>query len=583
MESLSLYKRLLGYIRPYWKMVVLMLSTTAIYALTEPLLVKTLEPLINRGFVEKEISAVNLTILAIFIIIVVRGAVFFLKNYSSRWITSQVVFDIRAEMFAVLHALPTQYFDKHNSGGIISRFNYDVQQVTSASTNALITLVQETLTIIALLAFLFYENFLMTLSILILTPAVAIIILKISKRLRRLAKEIQGDMGDMNHILDENIKGQKIVKVYHGQHNEKSRFRRATRRVRNAAIKSEVAASLSTPIIEFLMFVLMSLVILYMAHEAREDEVSVGGFVTYLMMMAMLFRPIKKLTRINEYIQKGLAASESIFSFIDNPVESIADNSNNNQSTNNASTQPVFSGNIEFRHVGFSYYDEKVLSNFNLTIKAGETIALVGASGSGKSTVAALIPRFYDIDEGDIKLDGLSTLDMDLELLRQQISFVNQEIVLFDDTVTRNIAYGEKNIDETRVLAAAQSAFAHDFIMEMEQGYDTVIGESGVRLSGGQKQRLSIARAIYKNAPIFILDEATSALDSESELKVQNALETLIEGRTSIIIAHRLSTIRNATRIVVLDKGQIVETGNHEALLENQGVYYNLTQLGSFS
>lgn len=554
-----------------------MLFSTAIYALTEPLLLKTMQPLIDHGFVDKEIPAVNLTILAIFIIILVRGAVFFLKNYSSRWVTSQVVFDIRKEMFAVLHALPTKYFDKSNSGAIISRFNYDVQQVTSASNDALITLVQESMTIIALLAFLFYQNFTMTLGVLLLAPAVAFIILKVSKRLRRLAKEIQGDMGAMNHILDENIKGQKIVKVYHGQANEKSRFRRATRRVRNSAIKSEVVASLSTPIIELLMFVLMSIVILYMAHAAREDELSVGGFVTYLMMMAMLFRPIKKLTRINEYIQKGLAASESIFNFIDNKVETksaLAEELDN---------IPAFSGKLEFSRVSFSYHDDKVLSDFSLTISAGETVALVGASGSGKSTIASLIPRFYEVDEGDIKLDGVSVLDMDLELLRRQISFVNQDIVLFDDSVARNIAYGETEFDMDNVIAAAKSAFADEFIRQMEDGYNTVIGESGVRLSGGQKQRLSIARAIYKNAPIFILDEATSALDSESELKVQTALETLIHDRTSIIIAHRLSTIRNANRIIVLDKGKIVEIGNHEQLLQNKGTYFNLTQLGSFS
>ncbi|PID64497.1 MAG: lipid ABC transporter permease/ATP-binding protein, partial [Gammaproteobacteria bacterium] len=400
----------------------------------------------------------------------------------------------------------------------------------------------------------------------------------ISKRLRKLAQRIQGNMGTMNHILDENIKGQKIVKIYAGARHEKSKFKHAVHQIRNATIKSEVATSASTPIIELLIVCVISLIIYLMAQQAKAGELTPGAFLSYTIMMGLLPSPIKKLMRINEHIQRGLAASDGIFAFLDEAAEPM-------QSSTAGAAKPLqCRGELQFNNVDFAYgageAKTTVLSHFNLHIAAGETVALVGASGSGKSSLAALIPRFYEVSSGEILLDGQAITDLDLQALREQIAFVNQDIVLFDDTVERNIAYAvpAEDIDRAAVERAAQLAQANDFILRMDNGYDSNIGESGQRLSGGQKQRLAIARAIYKDAPIIILDEATSALDSHSESKVQQALDSLMQNRTAIIIAHRLSTVKNADRIVVLDNGQIVESGTHAELLAQKGHYFYLNQ-----
>lgn len=570
-----------------------MLVATTIYSSTNAIYAAKLKVIIDEGFIKKDMSAIYATIGVLILVTLLRGIGFFISNYASRRVSSDVVLNIRKEMFAHLQRLPTAYFDRVSSGVTLSRFNYDVLQVTDAATNAALILVREGALMLVLLSYLLYQNWQLTLLIFALAPFIGITVRVISKRLRKLAERIQGNMGAMNHILDENIKGQKIVKIYGGEGHEKFKFKHAVHQIRNASIKSEVATSISTPIIELLIVCIISLIIYLMAQQAKMGELTPGAFLSYTIMMGLLPRPIKKLMRINEHIQRGLAASDGIFTFLDELAEP-AELSKAARNTGHVTASDTLSqagvegtqigGELQFQHVEFAYGEGEatvtVLRDFNLHIRAGETVALVGASGSGKSSLAALIPRFYEVTGGKILLDGQQITDLDLRTLREQIAFVNQDIVLFDDTVTRNIAYGvaQEKIDITRVKQAAQLAQAEGFILKLDKGYDSEIGEAGQRLSGGQKQRLAIARAIYKNSPIIILDEATSALDSESEGKVQQALDTLMQNRTAIIIAHRLSTVKNADRIVVLDSGQIVESGTHVELLARQGRYFSLNQ-----
>ncbi len=580
-NSITLYRRLLTYVKPHWVYVVLMLVATAIYSSTNAIYASKLKVIIDEGFIEKDMQAIYATIISLVIITIFRGISFFVSNYTSRRVSSDIVLNMRKDMFSQLQRLPSRYFDRVNSGETLSRFNYDVLQVTDAATNATITLVREGVLVVVLLAYLLYQNWKLTLLIFALTPVIAILVKLISRRLRKLAESIQGNMGSMNHILDENIKGQKIIKIYGGQNYEKKKFTHTIARIRNASIRSEIASSASAPVMELLVILVISLIIWLMAREAKMGGLTPGEFLSYTIMIGLLPNPIKRLMRINEMIQKGLAASRGIFKFLDE----VSEESDKNQGQSFAAVK----GELDFQSVTFSYQDadsannteqKSVLDNFSLHIPAGETVALVGASGSGKSSVVSLLPRFYEVNSGKILLDGEDISKLNLSTLRQQIAFVNQDIILFDDTVIRNIAYGvaEEEIDLDRVKKAAQLAQAEDFILRMEHGYESVIGESGQRLSGGQKQRLAIARAIYKDAPIIILDEATSALDSESEHKVQLALETLIAHRTAIVVAHRLSTIRNADRILVLDEGKIVESGTHDSLIAKKGRYYYLNQ-----
>lgn len=573
MNNKKLYQRLLQYVKPYRGWVVIMVIATAMYSATNAYYASTLKIIIDEGFIEKDMTAIYVTVAMLVIMTFFRGIGFFIGNYSSRRVSGDIVLTLRQEMFSHLQALPHRYFDRVSSGETLSRFNYDVLQVTDAATNAAITLVREGTLVLVLLSYLFYQDWQLTLIIFALVPVIAVVVRLISKRLRKLAKRIQGNMGEMNHVLDENIKGQKIIKIYAGQQHEKQKFTQAVEQIRNASLKSEVATSASTPVIELLIVAVIALIIILMALQSKSGLLTPGEFLTYVVMMGLLPSPVKKLMRINEFIQRGLAASESVFRFLDETKEPA-------EPQENRPLTPTFVGDLSFNHVGFAYGDEEILTDFNLHIRAGETVALVGASGSGKSSLVSLIPRFYALQRGVIKLDGIDIADMDLALLRQQIAFVNQEIILFNDTVIHNIAYGvaEQDIDTEQVKTAARLAQAEDFILTMENGYDSLIGEAGQRLSGGQKQRLAIARAIYKNAPIIILDEATSALDSESEKKVQLALEKLLQNCTAIVVAHRLSTIKNADRIVVLDSGSIVEQGSHDELIAAKGRYYQLNQ-----
>ncbi len=567
-----LYRRLLTYIKPHWFYALVMVIATGACSATNAFYMSKFKDIINEGFVEKDMGEINMTLVIIFLTTIFRGVMFFISNYTMRRVSSDIVLHLRQDMFAKLQRLPARYFDRVSTGKTLSKFNYDVLQVVDTATDAVIVLVREGVLAVVLLVYLFYLNWQLTLLIFALVPMISLLVKMISKRLRKLAERIQGSMGEMNHILDENVKGHKIVKVYAGHAREIERFAYTTRQIRHSSIKSEIVSSTSAPVMELLITVVICFIIWIMAKEAQQGFLTPGDFVLYIMMVGFLPNTIKRLMRVNEVIQRGLAACHSIFDFLDEKTEQ------GYSARQSAAKLPAFAGELNFQHVEFGYDEEPILSDFNLCIRAGETVALVGASGSGKSSLASLIPRFYDIRSGRITLDGMNIADMDLAVLRKQIAFVNQDIVLFDDSVTHNIAYGQADaeIDMQRVKRAARLAHAEDFILALESGYETFIGESGQRLSGGQKQRLAIARAIYKESPIIILDEATSALDSESEHKVQMALDELMHDRTAIVIAHRLSTVQNADRIVVLEQGKIVEQGRHRELIAKQGRYYHL-------
>lgn len=567
-EDRARYARLLAFIRPHWKVVLLAIVGTVLYGLTEPLVPFVLQPLVDGGFAEGSMRTVYILTALLFFGFALRGLASYTATCSMNWLAQQVVYTLRGLMFRQLLRLPMGYFDAHSAGSIVSRFTYDVLQLMAASTDAVAILLREVVTIIALTVFLLYLDWKMTLLLFVVAPVLAFVIIHVSRKLRRMARAMQEDMSGMNHVVDEALRGRAIVRIYNGQDFEFARFDRQAEAVRFHAVRSTQIAAGASPVVEMTIIAALSAVIILFALKARAtpDQMTTGVFVSFLGTMALLFPPIKRLGKVNEPIQRGLAAAQSIFDFLDTPAE----------------PQPalppctITRGEIVFRDVSFSYPEQPVLSGFNLHIQAGETVALIGESGSGKSTIAALLAGFYAPEAGAILIDGTNTAEMSLADRRRAIAFVSQDTVLFSTTIAANIAYADPEPDAARIEMAAASANAADFITKLPHGYTENIGPQGGRLSGGQKQRIAIARALYKDAPILILDEATSALDNHSEAKVQEAVERLRKGRTAIIIAHRLSTIRNADRIVVLEQGRIVESGSHAELLGRGGSYAKL-------
>jgi subfamily B ATP-binding cassette protein MsbA len=572
MNNKDLYLRLLGYVRPYTRIFALSLAGTIVVAITEPLVAALIKPLLDGSFVEKDPYSIRVMPLLLVTVFIVRGIADFVGSVAMNWIAHRVVMDLRDGLFARLLTLPTRHFDDHSAGTLLSRLTYDVTQVMTASTQALVTLVRDGLAVVGLLAWMLYLNWQLSLLAFLIAPGIGLIMRVISQRLRRLSRELQELMGEMTRVIDEVLQGHKVIKIFGGQDYERNRFNRVNNRVRQFNLKLVAASEGSGPLVQLLAIIALGSMIYLASLQSAADQITVGGFVSLFGAMAMLLAPIKRLTKVNEQLQRGLAAAETIFALLDEPAEP--------DRGTRAIGRAV--GRVSFRAVSHRYRAEgaEVVRRLSLEVHPGETIALVGPSGSGKTTLMSLLPRFYEPDSGDILLDGAPIRELRLAELRANIAYVSQDIVLFNDTVAANIAYGAGfRADEADLVRAAERAHAMEFIRELPQGLHTLIGENGARLSGGQRQRIAIARALLKNAPILILDEATSALDTQSERKVQQALDALREGRTAFVIAHRLSTIETADRIVVLDKGSIAEIGTHAELLARGGLYASLYQM----
>ncbi len=569
MTSTQLYLRLLRYVKPYWGVFALSIVGMLLTAATEVALPMAVKPFLDGTFVKKDPLLITWVPIFMVLLFLVRGAGAYLGTYASAWVGNKVVLDLRDLMFRRMLALPLGYFHDNTTGNLISRFTFDVAQVTGAATNVVTVLIKDSVTILGLLAYLLYTDWKLTLISLIMVPPIAVVVRYFNVRLRNMSRQTQVAMGDITQVLQETVECNKVVKIFGGQEYEAQRFAATSNRMRGFSMKQTAAAAGNVPIVQLLAAMAVAVVVYYATVEAQSDATTVGGFVSFLAAMLLLTSPLKRLTGVAEHLQRGLAAAESVFALLDEKPE---------RDTGKIVLERA-RGEIGFHNVSFRYprADQPALRNITLQIRAGETIALVGSSGGGKTTFANLVPRFYHPDSGTITIDGHDIETFSLVGLRRNIALVSQEVALFNDTVAANIAYGQAaGASRLAIERAAAAAHALEFIRAMPQGFDTLIGENGVRLSGGQRQRLAIARTILKDAPILILDEATSALDSESEKHVQAALEHLMQGRTTIVIAHRLSTIENADRIVVLDQGEMAEIGTHAELLAKGGIYANL-------
>jgi subfamily B ATP-binding cassette protein MsbA len=566
-SSVRIYLRLLSYVRPYIWTFGLSTLGYIIFAATQPGFAKLMEYFIEglEGRSEALIYYVPIAGLGLALL---RGLGFYLGNYNLAKVSQRVVHDLRVDLFNNLLELPNRYVDHHNSGYLISKITYNVTLVTTAATDAIKVVIREGLTVIFLLLYLFWTNWKLTLVFLAVAPVIAFIISAVGKRLRGLSHKIQDAMGQVTHVTSETIHGFQVVRSYGGEKYEKERFFAASLRNLKKALKMVKVSSINTPVLQVLVVMAMA-VVMFLVLYMRETT-STAALVSYVVAAGLLPKPIRQLSEVYGNIQKGIAACETIFQQLDEAPE---------EDPGHHEVERV-QGLVELKQVGFQYpeSEKEVLNAIDLEVRPGEMVALVGRSGSGKTTITNLLLRFYNHTSGEILIDGTPIRDYSLRNLRQQIALVGQNVALFNDTVANNIAYGQAEADSDRIEAAAQAAYAIEFIRELADGMQTLIGENGVMLSGGQRQRLAIARAFMKDAPILILDEATSALDNESERYIQEALKELTKGRTTLVIAHRLSTIEHADRIIVMKDGSVVESGTHTELLAGGGEYAFLYQ-----
>lgn len=567
----KVYLRLLSHLKSQWIVFLISVLGYALYGSMEPALaaqLKYIVDVVSSGAIEENRLLIPATIMGIFFL---RGIGTFFGSYFMAKIANRIVFDLRTTMFDKLVTLPTSYYSEMPSGRLLSKLTYDTEQVIGAVTSAIKTLLREGLTVIGLLGYMLYTNWRLSLLFLLIIPVIGFVVSYASKRFRKLSQHIQNAMGGVSDVASESIKGHEVVKIFGGFDYERSRFRSAAEDNQRLQLKMELTKALNIPVVQFLVAISLAVLIWLALDPEISKHMSAGDFVAFIGAAGMLSKPARQLTDVNSILQKGIAAAESIFEFLDMDEEVDQGKRDLGKAK----------GDIEWRDLSFQYpsSDRVTLNHVDLVLPAGKSLALVGRSGGGKSTLANLVPRMYDVGSGGLLIDGHDVRDYSMKSLRSQIALVNQNVVLFNGSIRDNIAYGYlRDASDEDVIAAAKAANAWEFIEELEQGMNTMVGENGVLLSGGQRQRIAIARAILKNAPILILDEATSALDTESERAIQQALDGLMANRTTIAIAHRLSTIENADIIAVVDHGEIIEVGSHVELLALNGAYAQLHQ-----
>lgn len=567
----SVYKRLLRYSAGHWRVFLIAFVGMVIVALSQLLFAKFIEPMLDDTFIKRDVQVIKWVPIGLMAIYAIRVVGAFMSSYFMAYIARSVVHKLRTKIFHHYLTLPISFFDTRSSGTLVSKMIYDVEQLADAASSVITVLLRNSLTIAALLGFMFVQSPQLTMLLFVSMPILLLLVLYVSKRFRRLSKRIQNSMGDMSSITEEAIEANREIKIFGGQNYESSRFASINKNNFRQFLKYHASNALSAPVIDFIVATAFAGVLYFVTQPSMIESMTPGKFMSFFTAMLLLLQSARPLASINAPLQRGIAASESVFELLD--IEEETDGG--------VKLLERVKGNVEFKNVTFGYDSARpVLKNINLKIHAGESIALVGRSGSGKTTLVNLLPRFYQCTQGEILIDNHSIKDVRMDSLRAHIALVSQHVTLFNDTIAHNIAYGDlESATKEDIRRAAKAAHALEFIEQLPEGFETLVGDNGVLLSGGQRQRLAIARAILKDAPILILDEATSALDTESERHIQAALKEVMRDRTTLVIAHRLSTIERVDKIVVMNEGEIIEFGKHDELLKAQGAYAKLHKL----
>jgi subfamily B ATP-binding cassette protein MsbA len=561
-----LYKRLLKRTKVYKGVFILAVLGMILHALADTSFAALIKPLLDGSFVNQDEDVISLMPALIILIFIFRGIGSFMSNYGMAFVGRSIIRDIRKDMFDKIILKSSESYDESITGRLVSKITFDAEQVAEAATKAITVIIKDGLTIIGLLSLMFYYSVELSIGLLLVAPIIGYFLKIMSIKFRSISRDIQKSMGEITNVVEESIIGHRLIKIFGGHKYETKIFDNVNQNNRERNLKLIFIQSLSIPLMQLVIAIFAASIIYFVISADYLEQISIGTFMSYLTAMIMLFAPIKRLSEVNVILQRGIAASESIFTLLDSSYESY----------DNTTYQPVDSLAINFKNINFKYASsaDYILKNVTLSIKPGETVALVGKSGSGKTTILDLIPRLYEPSTGTINFNNEDIAKMDLNFIRKQISYVGQDFTLFNDTVYNNIAYGELNENsKNEIENATKKANAFDFINLLPNKFDTYVGQNGVLLSGGQRQRIAIARAILKNSPILLLDEATSALDSESESVIQESINNLSTNKTTLIIAHRLSTVINADKIVVIENGQVIEQGNHRELLNNEGAY----------